>query len=70
MCKVMEDSVPTSLARELTEVNATKNFHQLETIYQDINRILTPPNEPTSEPIVNSDSKPDVVSPSLPEARN
>ena len=46
MCKVVEenpvDLVRTSLAREPAEVNVAKNFPALETICENINRILTP----------------------------
>ncbi|CAK8569972.1 unnamed protein product [Lathyrus sativus] len=66
MCHAVEtntaDLVQASLSRELTEVNAMKNFHQLATICDHVNRILTPQNQTISEPIANSDIKPDVVS--------
>lgn len=65
MCRVTDentsDLVRTSLARERTGVNIMKNFHQLETICEDVNRILTQ-NQPTAEPILNSDVKSDVIS--------
>ncbi|XP_050891252.1 CHD3-type chromatin-remodeling factor PICKLE isoform X2 [Lathyrus oleraceus] len=66
MCDAVETNtanlVQASLSRELTEVNAMKNFHQLATICDHVNRILTPQNQTNSEPIANSDIKPDVVS--------
>ncbi|KAL5071495.1 hypothetical protein RYX36_022382 [Vicia faba] len=42
--------------------NSMENFHQLATTCDHVNRILTPENQPTSEPIANSDIKPDVIS--------
>ncbi|XP_015945340.1 CHD3-type chromatin-remodeling factor PICKLE [Arachis duranensis] len=46
MCKVVEenpiDRVRASLARESADVNVTKNFPPLETICEDMHRILTP----------------------------
>ncbi|XP_045804339.1 CHD3-type chromatin-remodeling factor PICKLE isoform X2 [Trifolium pratense] len=68
MCKVVEenptDLVQASLARESAEVNTVKKFPPLETICEDINRILTPTVEqPISEtPILNSDNKSEAIS--------
>ncbi|XP_027356637.1 CHD3-type chromatin-remodeling factor PICKLE isoform X2 [Abrus precatorius] len=68
MCKVVEenpmDLVQTSLTREPAEINGVKNFPPLETICEEINRILTPAQEqPISEmPISNSDNKSEVIS--------
>jgi chromodomain-helicase-DNA-binding protein 4 len=68
MCKVVEenptDLVQASLARESAEVNTVKKFPPLETICEDVNRILTPTVEqPISEtPILNSDNKSEAIS--------
>lgn len=65
MCTVVEentaDLVRTSWSRKQTEVNAMKNFHQLETICGDVNRILTQQNQHTLKPIANSDNKSNVL---------
>lgn len=49
MCDAVETNtanlVQASLSKELTEVNAMKNFHQLATICDHVNRILTPQNQ-------------------------
>ena len=49
------DLVQTSLAREPAELNVVKNFPPLETLCEDINKILTPTQEqPIAEmPISN-----------------
>ncbi|XP_061365248.1 CHD3-type chromatin-remodeling factor PICKLE isoform X2 [Gastrolobium bilobum] len=69
MCKIVEenpvDLVRTSLAREPAEFNAVKNLPLLETICEDINRILKPTQEeqPIAEmPILNSDIKSEDIS--------
>lgn len=68
MCKVVEenpmDLVQSSLAREPAEVNAVKKCPPLETICEDINRILTPTVEqPVAEtPVLNSDNKSEEIS--------
>ncbi|KAK7260935.1 hypothetical protein RIF29_27236 [Crotalaria pallida] len=55
MCKVLNgsamDLVQPYLGGEPTEVNVMKNLHKLETICEDVNRILTPTqqNQPTAE---------------------
>ncbi|KAK7311902.1 hypothetical protein RJT34_10364 [Clitoria ternatea] len=68
MCKVVEenpmDLVQTFLAREPAEPNTAKNFPLLETICDDINRILTPTQEnPIADTsILNSDNKSEALS--------
>ena len=68
MCKAVEedpmDLVQSSLAREPAELNVVKNFPPLETLCEDINKILTPTQEqPIAEmPISNSDNKSETMS--------
>ncbi|XP_020208331.1 CHD3-type chromatin-remodeling factor PICKLE [Cajanus cajan] len=53
MCKTVDqnamDVVKMSLARELREVHVVKNFHKLEIISEDVNRILNQPNQRSAE---------------------
>ncbi|KAL2346668.1 hypothetical protein Fmac_000668 [Flemingia macrophylla] len=70
MCKMVEvnpvDLVQTSLARappELDELNVVKNFPPLETLCEEVNRILKSTQEPVAEmPTSNSDSKSEAIS--------
>lgn len=57
------DLVQTSLAREPAEINVVKKSPSLETICEDINRILTPTLEqPIAEtPMLNSENKSEAI---------
>lgn len=64
MCKVVKqnpvDLVQTSLAREQAEGNVVNNFPPLETICDDINRLLTPIQQDQASAemtVLNSDNK-------------
>ncbi|KAG4944320.1 hypothetical protein JHK85_048966 [Glycine max] len=66
MCKTVEENTMNLIqelsARELTEVNVIKNFHQLEIISADVNRILNQQNKCSAETQVLNSNKSNTLS--------
>ncbi|KAG4931365.1 hypothetical protein JHK86_048326 [Glycine max] len=66
MCKTVEENTMNLIqelsARELTEVNVIKNFHQLEIISADVNRILNQQNKRSAETQVLNSNKSNTLS--------